>query len=150
MNVPDKHSRRTLLYHRRETIEHRGLHYHHHEIRALFDELIHRPWGASCWNPPVDVWEDAEAFTVEMDLPGIKAEQVRIWTQGRTLTIEGQRDRTEKTRETAARLHERCEGRFYRVFEFEFNIDEETIENQWQDGVLTLTVPKSKNTQGLS
>lgn len=144
MDVPDKHSHRTLLYHQRDAVEHRGLHYHHHEIHALFDELIHRPWGAACWTPPVDIWESEEAFTIEMDLPGLKAEQVRIWTQGRTLTIEGQRERTEKSKETVAHLHERCEGRFSRAFEFEFNLDEKTIENHWQDGVLTLIVPRSK------
>ncbi len=145
MNVPDKHSRRTLLYHRLDAVKHQGLQYHHHEIHALFDELIHKPWGASCWNPPVDIWENDNTFTIEMDLPGVKAEQVRIWAQDRTVTIEGQRERREKTKETSARLHERCEGRFSRVFEFGFNIDEETIENHWQDGVLILIVPKSKN-----
>ncbi len=144
MDVPDKHSLRTLLYHRSQAGEHQGLHCHHHEIHTLFEELIHRPWRASCWNPPVDIWEDEEAFTIEMDLPGVGAEQVRIWARGRTLTIEGQRERKEETRETSARLHERCEGRFSRTFEFEFNVEETTIENHWQDGVLTLIVPKSK------
>jgi HSP20 family molecular chaperone IbpA len=145
MNVPDKHSHRTLLYHRLDAVKHEGLQYLHQEIHTLFDELIHKPWGASCWNPPVDIWESEDAFTIEMDLPGVKAEQVRIWAQERTVTIEGQRDRKEQTKETSVRLHERCEGRFARVFEFEFKVDEGTIENHWQDGVLTLIVPKSRN-----
>jgi HSP20 family molecular chaperone IbpA len=145
MNVPDKHNRQTLLYHRREAVAHRGLLYHHHEIHALFDELIHKPWGASCWNPPVDIWENAEAYTIEMDLPGVQPDRVEIQVQGRTLTIIGRRERKEKTKETSARLHERCEGRFSRAFEFDFGMDEETIEKHWQDGVLTLIVPKSKN-----
>jgi HSP20 family protein len=144
MNVPDKHSHRIRLYHRQEATGYRGLQYHHHEIHTLFEELIHRPWGASCWNPPVDIWENEDTFTIEMDLPGVKADQVQIWAQNRTLTVEGQRERRQNTKESSARLHERCEGRFSRSFEFDFSIEDETVENHWQDGVLTLIVPKSK------
>jgi HSP20 family protein len=144
MNVPNKHSHRTQLYHRLEATEHRGLQYHHHEIHALFEELIHKPWGATCWNPPVDVWENEGTFTIEMDLPGVKADKVQTRAQGRTLTIEGQRERNQKDKGASARLHERCEGRFSRSFEFDVRLDEKTIENHWQDGVLTVIVPKSK------
>jgi len=144
MNVPGKYNYRTQLYRQRDVTAYRGLQYHHHEIHALFEELIHKPWGAACWTPPVDVWENVDAFIIEMDLPGVNGDQVQIRAHDRTLMVEGQRERVPHPKQTSSRLHERCDGRFSRSFEFDFDIDEATIENHWQDGVLTLVVPKSK------
>ena len=144
MNVPGKHNHRTQLYQQRQVTEYRGLQYHHHEIHTLFEELIHRPWGAACWTPPVDVWENEDTFTIEMDLPGVKGDQVQVQAQGRTLTVEGRRERIPHAKQISSCLHERCDGRFSRSFEFAFTVDDETIEKHWQDGVLTLIVPKSK------
>lgn len=143
MNEPGKHNHRIQLYQRAVT-QYQGLQYHHHEIHALFEELIHKPWGAACWTPPADVWENEDTFMIELDLPGVKGDQVEVRPQGRTLTIEGRRERIPHTKQTSSRLHERCDGRFSRSFEFDFPLDSETIENHWQDGVLTLVVPKSK------
>jgi len=144
MNAPGKHDYRIQLHQQREVTKYQGLQYHHHEIHTLFEELIHKPWGAACWTPPVDVWENEDTFTIEMDLPGVNSDQVQIQAQGRTLTIEGRRERTPHGRSTSSRLHERCDGQFSRSFEFDFVIDDGTVEKHWQDGVLTLIVPKSK------
>jgi HSP20 family molecular chaperone IbpA len=144
MNAPGNHDYRTQLCQQRRVTQDRGLQYHHHEIHTLFEELIHKPWGTACWTPPVDVWENEDTFTIEMDLPGMKGDQIEIRVQGRTLTLEGQRERILHTLQTSSRLHERCDGRFSRSFQFDFILEDETIENRWQDGVLTLIVPKPK------
>lgn len=53
-----------------------------HAIERLFDEMIHRPWGfyrnVHGWNPSVDLYETAEAFILEADLPGVKPEDVKV------------------------------------------------------------------------
>jgi len=144
MSGPVEHGCLTRLHERLETERQRGVFFHHHEVHALFEELIHRPWKAACWNPPVDISENEDRFIIEMDLPGTQADKVTIRAQGKILTIEGQRERRQYVRGTSAHLHERCEGRFSRSFEFDFNIGKETIEDHWQDGVLTLIVPKPK------
>lgn len=145
MNLSDRHNYRTQLHHQGETVQYHGLRYHHHEVHALFEELIHKPWGFACWNPPVDVWESNSAYVIEMDLPGVKAGDVQIQTQGRALGIEGKRHVRQNAAESTARLHERCEGRFSRTFEFDFSIEGQEITSEWQDGVLTVTIPKSKS-----
>jgi HSP20 family protein len=144
MDLSGEHSHRIRLYQRQEVMERQGFHCHHHEVHALFDELIHKPWGIGCWNPPVDIWEKKDAFIIEMDLPGLVPDQVRITAQDRTLTVEGQRQPRQNAGQVASRLHERCEGRFARAFEFDYSLEGKKIESHWQDGVLTLIVPKSK------
>ena len=53
------------------------------EVDRLFDELIHRPWGftrsaVEPWNPAVDLYETETAFILEVDLPGIREEDVGV------------------------------------------------------------------------
>ena len=51
-------------------------------MERLFDEMIHRPWGAGReargWNPSVDLYETADAFVLEADLPGVGLENVKV------------------------------------------------------------------------
>ena len=52
------------------------------EVERMFDEMIHRPWG-SCremrgWNPSVDLYETADAYILEADLPGVSSDDFRV------------------------------------------------------------------------
>jgi HSP20 family protein len=144
MTVSGDRNRRIQICRRHNIAPRRGLYLHHHEIHALFDEMIHRPWGAVRWNPATDVREDNDAFTIEVDLPGVKAEEVQVVVEGRILAIEGRRKLPPCD---AATIHlcERPDGRFARLFEFDHEVEDRGIESRWQDGVLTVTIPKIKD-----
>jgi HSP20 family protein len=143
MTAASDHVRRIHIY-RREAVQHNALYFRRHEIHSLFDELIHKPWGAVRWNPAVDVREDQDAYTIEVDLPGVKAEEVRIVAEEKSLTIEGQR-KLGVCNEVTSHVCERQEGRFARTFAFDDIIEGREIESHWQDGVLTVTIPKPKD-----
>jgi HSP20 family protein len=145
MSPSNEHSQRIQIYRRRETHECRGIQFHHHEIHALFEEFIHRPWGAVHWSPAVDVWEEPDRFLIRMDLPGVPQADIQMRTEKRTLVIEGERHLGHSAAEAAAHLHERPEGRFIRAFEFDFDLEDLDIDTTWQDGVLTIVVPKAKD-----
>jgi HSP20 family protein len=144
MNLSNRHYHRTQLHHRQQAAQYRGIRYRQHEVHALFNELIHKRWGTTCWTPPVDVWESETAYIIEMDLPGVHADDVRMEAHERTLSVEGQRQLRQDPNQVTAHIHERCEGRFARTFEFDFNVEGTEVAGNWQDGVLTLTVPKPK------
>ena len=52
------------------------------EVERLFDEIIQCPWGLCReirgWNPSIDLYETADAFILEADLPGVKAENLKV------------------------------------------------------------------------
>ncbi len=143
MDVASERNRRIQIHRRHGIAERRCLQFRHHEIHAMFEELIHRPWSTARWNPPVDVREDKDSFLIEMDLPGVKAEDIQVVVEGKTISIDGRRQLGQCDAATT-HLCERPDGRFTRVFEFEGQIDNDQIESRWQDGVLTVTVPKTK------
>ncbi|HMA80108.1 MAG TPA: Hsp20/alpha crystallin family protein, partial [Candidatus Binatia bacterium] len=65
------------------------------EVERLFDEIIHRPWGfcreIRGWNPSVDLYETAEAFILEADLPGVNANDVKVEIENSDLVLQGWR-----------------------------------------------------------
>jgi HSP20 family protein len=94
--------------------------------------------------PPVNVWEDANAFYVEAELPGMTREQLNIAvTQKNQLTIQGERLAEEPDK---GRWHrrERGFGRFQRVLKLPLPVDADHVEAKLEDGLLQLTLPKAE------
>ena len=99
------------------------------------------------WIPPIDVFETDEAFVVSADLPGVHKENVDVQFDRGTLTITGTRAATLPASEKAPLrvfTGERVSGEFSRGVRLPSDVDAERISAAFVDGVLTLTVPKSK------
>ena len=94
--------------------------------------------------PPVNVREDADAFHVEAEVPGLTQEQVQISVTHRNqLTIQGERLADEGLK---GRWHrrERGFGRFQRVLKLPVPVDADKVEAKLESGVLYLTLPKAE------
>lgn len=124
------------------------------EVERLFDEIIHRPWGfcrdIRGWNPSVDLYETAEAFILEADLPGVKAEDVKVEVEDSDLVLQGWR--TLKQQETDGQFHtmERCSGHFIRRMKLPESVAKNPIQAEFKDGVLHVVLPKVKQQRGES
>jgi HSP20 family protein len=94
--------------------------------------------------PPVNVWEDADAFHLEAELPGMTREQLQISVTHRNqLTIQGERPGVEVDK---GRWHrrERGFGRFQRVLKLPTAVDADKVEAKLENGLLQLTLPKAE------
>lgn len=120
----------------------------HEEVRRLFQELIHQPWGGrevtgrSAWQPCVDICETAEAIIVEVELPGVRREDVRIEVEGDTLRITGERRTTSERQARNYYRVERSYGRFERQLRLPGSVVREAIRAEFEAGLLTITLPK--------
>ncbi|HEV8711791.1 MAG TPA: Hsp20/alpha crystallin family protein [Candidatus Binatia bacterium] len=116
------------------------------EVDRLFDELIHRPWGARRvaeeWSPQLDLYETEEAFILEADLPGVKKPEVSVTVENGELVLQGRRS-AERTG-TAGNFHyrERRSGHFVRRLRLPASVDHEQIRADFRNGVLRVTLPK--------
>lgn len=101
--------------------------------------------GSRYFSPPVDIVESEEALVVVADIPGARGEEIEVKFDGGTLTVSA----PVKDREhTGKVLHREFEvGGYYRSFQVGEGIDSTKIEAQYQNGVLTLTLPKSAHTK---
>ncbi len=94
------------------------------------------------WAPAVDIVEDAEAFRLVAELPGIAPENVKITFEQQVLTIAGEKAVVEQT-DAKTHRRERAWGAFRRSFTLPEGVDAERIGAAYANGVLTITVPKA-------
>lgn len=96
--------------------------------------------------PYADIYETDEALTVVMEMPGVEKKDVTIALENGTLRIGGQIDFS-KYEGMDPVYTEYNVGHYTRSFTLSNKIDQGQISAQLDDGVLTLTLPKTKEMQ---
>jgi len=92
--------------------------------------------------PKVNTRETEDAYHIEIDLPGMKKEDINIEVVDNQLIISGERKLKNELKEDDYYKIETSIGRFQRVFSLPENIDIEKIEAKSEDGVLEVIIPK--------
>jgi len=116
-------------------------------MNTLFQESFVRP-GLSAPSGsaalPLDVCETEDAFIVKASLPGIKPDDVQITVHGDTLMIGGESKAEEEKKGEHWHLRERRFGSFQRAVSLATPVNSDRAQAQFENGVLTLTLPKSE------
>ena len=115
------------------------------EIDRLFEDTFGREGGrAAQWAPAVDIREDARELAFEVELAGIKPENVDIMCENGVLTVRGEKH-SERKEGDEERYHlvERTFGSFLRSFQLPQGVDEDKIEADFENGVLMVRIPKA-------
>lgn len=92
--------------------------------------------------PSADVYELADRYVIEADLPGIDPAAVAITLEAGVLEVSGQRDLAQPADQGVARRTERSRGAFERRFVLPESAAAEGVEARYRDGVLTISIPK--------
>ena len=93
--------------------------------------------------PPADIFETEEALTVIMEMPGVEKKNVSIALENDIVRVEGQIDFAQY-QEMEPVYTEYNVGHYARGFTLSSKINRDNISAQLDDGVLTLTLPKVK------
>jgi HSP20 family protein len=103
--------------------------------------------AATTWQPPVDVFEDAEGITLKVELPEVDAKDVEIQVEGNSLTLKGERKLEKEDKREGYHRIERTYGAFSRTFTLPNTVDVEHITAESKDGVLRIFLPKKAETK---
>ncbi len=93
--------------------------------------------------PPADIFETEEALTVIMEMPGVEKKNVNVALENDVVRVEGQIDFAHYQGMEPV-YTEYNVGHYARGFTLSSKIDRDNISAQLDDGVLTLTLPKVK------
>ena len=95
----------------------------------------------------VDVVDNDDAFKVHADLPGVKKEDINVRIDGNRVHIDAEARREKDVKEKGKLVRsERYYGTVSRVFTLSQEVDEAKAVAKFQDGVLTLELPKKATT----
>jgi HSP20 family protein len=92
--------------------------------------------------PPATVLENADGYTLEVEMPGVNKETLEMWVENNELTIVGRRSMP-TVEGTLVHRESRPEN-FRRSFELDPSIDAAKIGAKIEQGVLSLTLPKAE------
>ena len=117
-------------------------------LRDLLDSAFQlassAPGSVPGWAPPLDIFEDTERVTIQVELPGMKKEDFELSLQDGVLTISGERKFEEEKREGESFRRERVFGAFSRSVTLPSAVKAEEVKATYEDGVLTVTLPKAE------
>jgi HSP20 family protein len=102
---------------------------------------------SSHWTPAVDIKEEADKFTLIIDVPGVNPKDVDISMENNVLTLKGSREDTTKEDKQGYHRIERTKGSFYRRFTLPDTADAEQVSAKSQHGVLEVTIGKKRAVQ---
>jgi HSP20 family protein len=121
------------------------------ELQRIYSELRapegsrEVPGATEGFVPIADLEETEDGYVIEVELPGVKRDDIDIAVAGRRVTVSG--ERKEKERTGILRRRERVVGRFRFEVELPNEIDEGGVNASLDNGVLTLKVPKRRDSQ---
>ena len=104
-------------------------------------------WSLTRFTPSLNVSETENGYDVSVELPGLKPEEVNVEFKDGNLWISGEKKQeTEEKGKTYHRI-ERRHGEFRRMIQLPGAADEEKVEAKFDNGVLAIQVPKSKESR---
>lgn len=106
--------------------------------------------GEAFFRPSVDVIENEKGFEVDVAVPGIKKDEIKLDISNNELMISGERKSKREESNEKYHLGEIRYGKFSRTFRLPENVDKEKIEAKFEDGILKVYIPKSAEAQPLS
>jgi HSP20 family protein len=90
------------------------------------------------------VFEDKNAVKIVAEVPGVKAEDVKISLENNLLTLRGEKKQQAEEQSERVHRYERSYGVFERTFSLPTTVDPDKIDAQYANGVLMITIPKAE------
>lgn len=116
------------------------------------EELRSLATTPNTWTPPVDVYETEDAVLVNVELPGVSLDQLRIKLLDNVLKVEGQKERANPTAQMISESErpvrfvclERSYGNFAFNVSLSWQFEPEQVTARLREGVLQIRLPKTK------
>ena len=115
------------------------------QVNRVFGDMLERAGDESNltpWAPAVDIFETEHELVVKADLPDVNPQDLDIRVENNILTIRGERKFENKVNEENYLRVERAYGSFSRSFSLANSVKSDAIRADYQNGVLTLSIPK--------
>ena len=108
------------------------------ELDRLFESSL------AAWVPVLDAHEDKSQYTVHLEAPGLKREDISVQLEDGDLVISGERKSETVSDDTEVHRQERFYGKFTRTISLSAAVQADGVKAAYKDGILTVTLPKAE------
>lgn len=115
-------------------------------VRDNLEKLVKdTSWDNNMYQPLTEIREDEEAYYVNLQLPGMKKEDIHVELSENTLTVKAEKKFENTNDKEKVHMSEFSYGQFVKTIEFANNIDAEKSESEYKDGILKIRLYKEEN-----
>jgi HSP20 family protein len=111
----------------------------------LWPRSMAEPLG---WTPTVDMVDHNGEYVLTAEIPGMTKDDIEVDVQDDVLTLRGEKTESSEHEDKDHRLYERRYGAFERRFTLSRAVDGEAVTAEYEDGVLTVHIPKAEAAKG--
>ena len=121
-------------------------------LSRVFGKDLDTPEPNGVWIPAVNVEEAADELLLTAELPGMLEEDISLNIENNILTIRGEKRETREEADEGRKYHvwERKYGSFHRSFTLPRTIEADSIQAEFDGGVLTVRLPKAPEAKSRS
>lgn len=95
--------------------------------------------------PGIDISETDDKFLINVELPGMKKDDIDVSLENGRLTISGERKFEKEDKGKTFHRIETSYGSFNRSFQLPDNVDEESVKATYEDGILNISIDKAED-----
>ena len=119
------------------------------EMLRFLDAVAGEPFGEVTAGvfPPMNVTQDDGHFYLRAEVPGIRANDLSISAARNRISISGRREIPQEHERVSYHRKERADGTFNRTITLPSEIDAESVDARYADGILTLKLAKAAETK---
>ena len=111
--------------------------------RLFEDAVTADPWGRMGRSSiPLDLWETDEAYMLQAFLPGVDADEIQVSIIDNQVTLSAEIKKDETIADDQYVIRERRYGPLAREIILPTGVNSDEVQAEYEDGVLTLTMPK--------
>jgi HSP20 family protein len=95
--------------------------------------------------PPLNLYDSGDHYLLSAQLPGISTADIELTITGETLTMRGERKRSESVKDDSYRRQERPTGRWSRTITLPERVDSTRVTASFSEGILTINLPRAES-----
>jgi len=116
------------------------------EVGRLIETLQPLPaWRVARQFPVMNVYDASDRYILTVPIPGMSPEEIDLSITGETLTLRGDRKRSEGVSDESYRRQERPFGRWTRTVTLPDRVESGQVSATYANGILTVALPKAES-----
>ncbi|MGI2902726.1 Hsp20/alpha crystallin family protein [Tolypothrix sp. VBCCA 56010] len=114
----------------------------HRQMNQIFDEMLTQKRDAITWKPAAELEDTDNNLILRLSIPGVEAKDLNIRVTQQVVAISGEKRQENQTENNGSFRSEFRYGKFQRVIPLPVAIENNKVQAEFKDGILTLTLPK--------